>query len=166
MMHWCLLCRTVGEWHFELLWLQICWTAWQITWISENTSQICFVFGTYTGRTAAANLIMSICQSVRLHGWDFSKIYRLLPVSVKLRQKSQTLWSSMNWYLKTETCCVLCEVRNNWWFIRLAIYETNTGNRISRPLRDKYMKLHIHCSYEPSWHLYPVSKVHRCRPTS
>jgi len=111
----------------------------------------------------------SVSPSVGMGG-IFTKMYRLLPILVKLGQKSQTLSSHMNSYprWKQAVFSVRYEVglRNNWWFIRLVIYDTNTGNRISRPLRDKYMKLRMHCSYERSWRLYPVSNAQKCRPTS
>lgn len=85
-------------------------------------------FVLFSARTRDTQRLLTwLCPSVSpsvCMGGIFSKMYRLLPISVKLGQKSQTLWSSMNWYLKMETCCVLCEVRNNWWFIRLVISET------------------------------------------
>jgi hypothetical protein len=102
----------------------------------------------------------SVSPSVCVGG-IFTKMYRLLPILVNLEQKSQTLLSFVNWYSrwKQTVFSVTYELglRNNLWFIRLVIYETNTGNRISRPFRDKYVKLRMHCSYEPSWHLYLVS---------
>ena len=131
-------------------------------------------FVLFSARTQDAQRLLTLsCPSASpsvCMGGIFTKIYRLLPFFVKIGQKSQTLWSSMNWYSRWKQAVFSVRyeqgLRNNWWFIRLIIYETNTGNRISRPLRDKYMKLRMHCSYEPSWHLYPVSNAQKWRPTS